>query len=184
MATTRPVQLGEASGAAAPTFDQPFEMLQACHERLDRTLALLARLRAHVAANGADEQARQAARDVLRYFDQAAPQHHRDEELHVFPPLLAQADASTVAVVRRLQQDHAAMEVHWEAARQILHALAEGERNAFDAPADAALDTFAGLYAEHIQAEETIAYPAATQLLDASTVAAMGQEMRARRGAR
>jgi hypothetical protein len=70
-------------------FEQPFAMLEACHERVQRTLALLARLRVHVREQGADENARQAARDVLRYFDMAAPLHHEDEELHVFPLLLA-----------------------------------------------------------------------------------------------
>lgn len=60
-------------------------MLEACHERVQRTLGLLGRLREHVRKQGVDNDARQAARDVLRYFDIAAPLHHQDEELHVFP---------------------------------------------------------------------------------------------------
>ena len=78
-------------------FDQPFEMLGACHERVQRTLDLLQRLQTYLAEQGVDDSARQAARDVLRYFDIAAPLHHQDEERHVFPPLLAQGDAATVA---------------------------------------------------------------------------------------
>ncbi|RYY71287.1 MAG: hemerythrin domain-containing protein, partial [Comamonadaceae bacterium] len=74
-------------------FEQPFEMLEACHERVQRSLQLLARLCAHVRSQGGDDSAREAARDVLRYFDIAAPLHHEDEELHVFPPLLAHAAA-------------------------------------------------------------------------------------------
>ena len=51
-------------GFSAPAvgFEQPFAMLEACHERVQRTLALLARLRAHVRQHGADEDARQAAK--------------------------------------------------------------------------------------------------------------------------
>ena len=62
-------------GFNAPSvgFEQPFAMLEACHERVQRTLALLQRLRAHVLEYGADVPAQQAARDVLRYFDIAAP---------------------------------------------------------------------------------------------------------------
>ncbi|MEZ0309011.1 MAG: hemerythrin domain-containing protein, partial [Ramlibacter sp.] len=81
------VRITPASSAPAPTFEQPFDMLEACHERVHRSLDLLARLRAHVVTHGADDQARQAAIDVLRYFDVAAPAHHLDEELHVFPPM-------------------------------------------------------------------------------------------------
>lgn len=165
-------------------FDEPFEMLHACHERVQRMLTLLRRLREHVRGHGPDDQARQAARDVMRYFDQAAPQHHRDEELHVFPPLLAAGDAQVAGVVRRLQADHVRMEAGWARARGVLLALEQGTLARLDAAQEEALDAFAALYAGHIEAEETIAYPAARQALDAPAQAAMGQEMAARRGVR
>ncbi|NNU43478.1 hemerythrin domain-containing protein [Ramlibacter sp. B156] len=157
-------------------------MLEACHERVHRMLALLARLREHLRAHGADTQAQQAARDVMRYFDQAAPQHHQDEELHVFPPLLAQGDPETVAVVARLQQDHLQMESRWGAARQVLALVAEGRINALSAEDEAVLDAFTGLYGAHIEAEEGMAYPAARALFDEAATAAMGEEMMRRRG--
>jgi hemerythrin-like domain-containing protein len=165
----------------AASFAQPFEMLHACHERVERTLALLERLRRHVREHGADEQARQAARDVMRYFDLAAPQHHRDEELHVFPPLLAQADERVRELVRRLQRDHLEMESRWVAARAVLDALLQGALNALSPEQESALSAFAGTYADHIAGEEEIAYPAAAALLDEAAQAAMGEEMMRRR---
>lgn len=69
-------------------------MMGACHERVQRVLDLLGRLRDHVARHEVDHEARQAARDGMRYFDVAAPQHHRDEERHVFPLLEAHGDAA------------------------------------------------------------------------------------------
>ena len=108
-------------------FDQPFEMLAACHERVQRTLELLQRLQAYLQEKGVDASARQAARDVLRYFDVAAPLHHQDEELHIFPLLLQPgSDAATQALVRQLQQDHVDMAACWAQARQPLLALADG----------------------------------------------------------
>ena len=178
-------------------FEQPFAMLEACHERVQRTLALLQRLREHVAAPGAggsagadvgagaaDEPARQAARDVLRYFDVAAPLHHQDEELHVFPRLLAQGPAEVVALVLSLQQDHVLMAGDWAAARRPLLALAEGRQARFSLADAAILDRFAGRYARHIAGEESIAYPAALALVPPQDLAAMGAEMASRRGAR
>jgi len=168
----------------APTFAQPFDMLTACHDRLQRMLALLDRLRAHLAEHGADEQARQAARDVMRYFDLASPQHHRDEELHVFPTLLAQGEPAQAELVARLLRDHRAMDAAWTQARAVLAAIAEGALAALPAQAQAALDSFASLHAEHLRAEEETAYPAAQALLDTEAMAAMGAEMGSRRGVR
>ena len=179
----QPGAIASLISSPAASFAQPFEMMCACHEKMLRTLALLEKLRVHLAEHGADEQARQAARDVMRYFDKAAPQHHRDEELHVFPPLLAGSDAAAKSVVERLQQEHLQMEAGWALARAVLTAIADGTLSTLAASGQAALDAFAGLYAGHIAAEEQIAYPAAAALLDADTVTAMGREMAARRGA-
>lgn len=182
---SQPIQIRSLAGVApAAGFEQPFEMLQACHERVQRMLALLARLRDHLPAHGADIQAQQAARDVMRYFDQAAPEHHRDEELHVFPALLAQGDPGTVAVVKRLQQDHLQMESRWAGARKVLTAVAAGQLNALGPEEASALDAFAGLYGGHIDAEEQIAYPAAALLLEGAPLEAMSRDMMARRGLR
>jgi len=181
---SQPIRMSSLLPGPAPGFEQPFEMLEACHERVHRMLDLLDRLREHLAGHGPDQSARDAARDVMRYFDLAAPNHHRDEELHVFPPLLARSDADTVALVRRLQQDHVRMESAWQAARAVLERIHGGHLQAL-APADAAaLDAFAGLYDGHIEAEEAIAYPAAAALLDEPARAAMGEEMMRRRGVR
>jgi hemerythrin-like domain-containing protein len=181
---TQPIRLQSLVSSPAAGFEQPFEMLEACHERVHRMLALLARLRAHLAVHGADVQAQQAARDVMRYFDQAAPLHHQDEELHVFPRLLEQADARVTAIVQRLQQDHRAMEADWRSAREVLARVAAGDAGALAPVDEAALDTFAALYGDHIAAEEQIAYPAAQALLEPAALAAMSEDMMRRRGVR
>ena len=181
---TQPIRLSSLVASPAAGFEEPFEMLAACHERMERMLALLARLRDHVRANGNDEQARQAARDVMRYFDLAAPQHHLDEELHVFPPLLQGGDPAVAGVVRRLQEDHREMEHRWQVAREVLARLAEGGLDRLSGEDHARLDAFAALYDAHLRAEEDIAYPAAETLLDRQARTAMGEEMMRRRGAK
>lgn len=173
-----------SSGKRTATFEQPYEMLEACHERVHRMLALLRRLVEHLPLHGADAQAQQAARDIMRYFDQAAPQHHKDEELHVFPPLLAQGVPRTVEAVRRLQADHEQMESRWPAARRVLDAIAQGTLAGLTEADEAALEAFAGLYADHIVAEEQLVYPAALAIASAQDIQAMGQEMAQRRGVR
>jgi len=181
---TRPRSLQELVPSPAAGFDEPFAMLDACHERIQRTLELLRRLRVHVAAQGADDQARQAARDVLRYFDIAAPQHHLDEERHVLPALRASGDGALRDLATRLHDDHRRMEASWAEARCILEALADGRvAQHLDAPQDEVLQTFAAMYAAHLEAEERIGFPAAAARLDATALEAMSNDMRQRRGA-
>lgn len=179
---SQPIRMQTLTAAPTAGFAQPFEMLEACHDRVLRMLALLERLRGHVRTHGADGQARQAARDVMRYFDQAAPEHHRDEELHVFPILLKCADPATLEVVARLRQDHLLMESAWGRARDVLARIEGGELSMPAAQDEAALDAFALLYPDHIAAEESIAYPRAAAAMDAPAVTAMGGEMMRRRG--
>ena len=180
---TRPRSLQELVPSPAAGFDEPFAMLDACHERIQRTLELLRRLRVHVAARGADDQARQAARDVLRYFDIAAPQHHLDEERHVLPALHASGDPALRDLAERLHADHGRMEASWAQARTILEALANGRLAGLDASQDEVLQAFAALYTGHLEAEERIGFPAAAARLDATALAAMSNDMRQRRGA-
>jgi hemerythrin-like domain-containing protein len=179
MATIPLTALGAAPAAG---FEQPFEMLAACHERVVRMLALLARLRDHVRTHGADTQARQAAQDVMRYFDRAAPEHHRDEERHLFPALLARGDAEVRALVERLRQDHVRMEAGWAAARSLLAGIAEGRIERLSTAEDAVLGDFASVVDGHLEAEDGIAYPAAREVLDATALDRMSIDMMRRRG--
>ncbi|MBA4261844.1 MAG: hemerythrin [Comamonadaceae bacterium] len=159
-------------------------MLDACHERVERLLRLLGKLREHVKTHGADEQARQAARDVMRYFDQAGPHHHEDEERHVFPPLLAQRDPAVVAVVIRLQQDHREMAVQWTGVRAALSALVQAAEGwpGFSAEEQQIFDTYDALYRRHLLDENGVVYPAARSVMRGEALQSMSVDMMARRG--
>jgi hemerythrin-like domain-containing protein len=173
-------------GHASPDagFEAPFEMLSACHERVERMLGLLGKLREHVQTHGADAQARDAARDVMRYFDLAGPLHHQDEELHVFPPLLAQRDPAVVAVVIRLGQDHRDMHTQWAQVRALLLALVEAGEDwpGFSAADRHHLDVYDALYRRHLVDEDGVVYPAARALIRGEALKTMAADMMTRRG--
>jgi hemerythrin-like domain-containing protein len=183
--TTRPVSLPGHRPLAAG-LEAPFEMLAACHERVERMLALQAKLQQHLLDKGCDEPARQAARDVMRYFDMAAPLHHQDEELHVFPPLLAGDDAALRELAQRLIQDHRQMEAAWAPARSVLQAIADSCPDAgwraLTSAQSYALNQFAALYEQHLADENGAAYPAAQAALPPEAVQAMSEDMMQRRG--
>ena len=164
-------------------FDQPFEMLEACHERVQRSLDLLRRLIAHVDQHGCDADARSAAADVLRYFDLAAPLHHEDEEQHLFSALGQHPDVRVRATVVTLENDHLLMTAIWQRLRAVLvrwQAGGAGCGPMTETERTYASD-FAQAYQRHIRLEEDVLYPAARAALDAPTQRAMGHEMAARR---
>ena len=127
---TATVTLHPGPGAG---FEEPFEMLVACHQRVLRMLDLTQRLAAHLREAGADADAQQAARDVMRYFDLAAPAHHEDEERHVLPRLRQGGQA---ALADRLHADHTLMSATWAAVRADLSAwpTAAGRRPGWTPP--------------------------------------------------
>lgn len=166
-------------------FEQPFEMLHACHDRVRRSLDLLQKLIAHLDSRGHDAASRSAAQDVLRYFDLAAPLHHEDEEANIFPVLLAQPDRGLHAPIHQLQADHQAMAQVWAQLRPALVQWSQGDSaGSIDTATRAAAQAFTGLYANHLRTEEDLVYPAARGCMDADQVSRAGQQMQARRHAK
>jgi len=165
--------------ATAPTFDDPLEMLRACHGRIEAQCLTLTRLVHHLSKQGCDEQAVQAARAILRYFDTAGQHHHQDEELDLFPRLIATQDQTVTMLITRLLQEHQRMEAAWNNLRPLLLAIAEDHK--------ASLDThiaqhFIDLYARHIETENGTLLPLAQTLLTPEQLQAIGLSMAARRG--
>lgn len=173
-----PLTLHAAPGAG---FDQPFEMLEACHERVQRMLQLLERLAAHLPVHGCDAQAAEAARDVMRYFDGAAPAHHEDEERHVLPQLRAAGDEAFAA---QIEQEHHELHRQWALLRRSLAEVAAGTWIDTGPAGFVPWQQYAALYRAHAAAEEALAFPAARAALDDTALQAMGREMAERRGLR
>ena len=166
-------------------YDAPFAMLEACHERVQRSLALLIRVQEYVQKNGVDDKAKSAVRDVLRYFDLAAPLHHQDEELHVFPALMGQANSELQKCVHDLQAQHREMECGWGNMRKSLQKLLDwnaGDAGVREVLSSGSVDAFFALYQSHIQLEEQMAYPAAQSLLTPQHMEEMAADMMHRRG--
>ncbi|MEY4765364.1 MAG: hypothetical protein RI907_2037 [Pseudomonadota bacterium] len=160
-----------------PRIDDPMALLNACHDKVRHFSKLAQRLRDHVAAHGCDRQAREAATAVLRYFNLAAPLHHQDEDLDLYPALLALGDDALTQQVERLSAQHGPLHEQWVALRPWLEALASGATPVAPAPD---VDAFAQGYRAHAQAEEQLLYPHASRL-SATQLCALADTMSQRR---
>lgn len=164
-------------------FEAPLEMLAACHHRIERRCDTLRRLVSHVADEGVDGQARDAAQAVMRYFDQAAPEHHADEEQDLFPALLEAMAGSDAVCLRELTAQltlqHRELEAHWQALRPLLVRIAAGERVALDA---GLVERLVTAYEQHLAREDAELLPMAARLIDDVSLQQIGRAMRLRRG--
>ncbi|MEO8104511.1 MAG: hemerythrin domain-containing protein [Betaproteobacteria bacterium] len=165
-------------------FDEPLAALSACHRRIEKQLATLTRLQKHLALHVCDHDALTAAAGILRYFREAAPNHHADEETDLFPRVLRAAQATAdharaFELVSRLLVEHRDMERHWDRVREGLEALKQDEIGSLEL--DLCRD-FARAYASHIEREDKLLLPLAGRVLATEALQAVGNAMARRRG--
>jgi len=170
-------------GAPAPGFDEPLEMLYACHGRIQDQIATLEKLVPHLARAGCDDAAREAARAVLRYFDSAGAQHHQDEEQDLFPLLRRYAGergrGDVLDALDELAHEHRSMDEVYARIRTRLDDVAEARSPRLDIEQVA---HFAWLYRRHIMREEALAFGFAAEALTPAERAELGARMAERRG--
>lgn len=167
----------------APGFDQPLAVLKHCHDRIRKQLATLDKLLQHLPEHGSDEQAMQAAKAVLRYFKEAAPLHHEDEEVDLLPTLHSTATGEDAVLLQEylplILEQHHQMAAQWTVLEQQLLAIANGESAQLSAT-DVA--QFKEIYAGHMQIEETKIAPMAMRIFSETQMRKLGTAMQQRRG--
>lgn len=134
------------------TWDEPIEMLYACHGKVKRFCGQLARLPEYVAQHGCDDVVRESVARILTYFNQAAPLHHDDEECDFFP-LLAEHAPQSHEWIATLAAEHDVLEQHWRILAAELNAVLSGDVAALR---DESVANFTQSYAQHIELEEPL----------------------------
>ncbi|MFC3531574.1 hemerythrin domain-containing protein [Vogesella facilis] len=169
----------DALSAAAPSFDAPLEMLNACHDKVRHFCQQLDALPAYIAAHGNSAALGNSIAGIVRYFEVAGPAHHQDEEDELFPLILArQPDAAPK--IEQLLGEHGYLHARWNAIRDDLNAYAAGTLATLNA---GEIHEFTRLYREHAAREEAWLFPTASALISEAELHAAGQRMAARRTA-
>ena len=166
------------ASAAAPTFTTPLDMLRACHGRILEQCNTLHKLLQHLPAHGADLQAQQAAKAILRYFDTAGQFHHQDEEVDLFPLLLATTQTESTTLIQQLLKEHQMMNKAWRALRAQLSEIAAGNTASLE---KIVVEHFSAAYERHIKLENEQLLPLAARLLSEQQLNQLGESMANRR---
>ena len=170
-----------------PAIPQPgssgdgFDVLDGTHRQILFKLGMLAALVSRLKSRGEDEEARDMARQIGRFFSGTARLHQEDEEKHVFPTQLATGNPEVVQDVHRLQQDHGWLEEDWMELAPMLDAVAAGNAWVDLESLTHSAEVLTALYHDHIALEESCIYPEARARMHAGERQEMGREMAARR---
>ncbi|PJG82100.1 hemerythrin domain-containing protein [Caviibacterium pharyngocola] len=139
------------------SWEQPIEMLYACHGKVKRFCRQLSLLPSYLEKHGINQAVQNDVKQILTYFNQAAPLHHDDEEKDFFPTLLAHIPPhlaeQTLQNIRLLEQEHLLLHQNWAKLRRLLEDLSAGEIDRID---QTEVDRFIAGYDRHIALEEPL----------------------------
>jgi len=178
-ATSLPTTTSPDAGTA-----DGFTALDACHRKTLSMLDELSTLVTEVERGELDHACMARAAKIASFFSSTPPEHHADEERHVFPALVAGGNPQIVQTVLRLQQDHDWLEEDWFELGPHVQAIAAGQLSYDVDFLREGVEVLAALYRDHIELEESLIYPEARAHMPDRQRREMGREMAARHRAR
>jgi iron-sulfur cluster repair protein YtfE (RIC family) len=156
------------------------DLLLECHERILAFSGLACRLATADAPS--EDEVRDAAARIVRYFSQSLPLHVADEEESVVPRLSGR-NQDIDSALRTMHEEHAQHEPYLKSLLETCRQLEASPqrlpefREALRSTTSVLQDKFVA----HLQLEEKVILPAIRTLLTATDRDAMVRELRARR---
>ena len=158
------------------SWNEPIEMLYACHGKVKRFCRQLTILPDYLAKNGCNQAVKNDVQQILNYFNQSAPLHHDDEEKDFFP-LLVKYVPEAQKDIDELERQHVTLHDNWAKLSEQLQALLTGDRENVDM---ALINNVVSGYDKHIALEEPL-FELGKQHLSESELREIGEIMSARR---
>lgn len=123
------LQINQLKGSAAKsaTFEQPLELLLSCHEKIIHFSSALVKIVIAVQKEGWNEQYTNSVDQVRHYFNVASPAHHLDEEMHLFPAIIAldpelkkAHSIDILTTINNMIKEHVESDALWETLDKML----------------------------------------------------------------
>ncbi len=166
---------------AQQTPEDAVDLLIGCHQRIRHFTAVATKL-AH-AQGATDDEIRQAAAGVYRYYSVSLPLHEADEEETVRPRLDRVADERVRHALLAMADQHQAIDELIERLSPLLRLLEQNPDSLAQVGGEMCSLTTAldEIFRAHLELEETVIFPAIREALPESARAEMLAEMQQRR---
>jgi iron-sulfur cluster repair protein YtfE (RIC family) len=160
-------------GEQGDTLSRPLDHLKACHRRIEERLDTLERIAAHIDSDR--DEAVAALHRVFAFLDSSGSLHTQDEEESVFPRLTSRLERAEMSFVAGLEHDHTT-------AHQLYTELKQRAATSDFGPAfRGVIERLVAHYRKHIAKEDEILDSMCREKLTPPELAAISQEMVARR---
>lgn len=160
-------------GERGDTLSRPLDHLKACHRRIEERLDTLERIAAHIDTNRGE--AVEALQRVFAFLDSSGALHTDDEEESVFPRLTPKLERAEMSFVAGLDHDHTTAHQLYTELKQLAAA------DDFGAPFRGVIERLVAHYRRHIAKEDEVLDSLCREKLTPPELAAISQEMVARR---
>ncbi len=168
----------------SPTFEQPLSLLRSCHDKIIHFSSSLYKLSQALHKDGWTPQLETSADQIRHYFNVAGPEHHKDEEEHLFPAVIALDPECTqaqsmelITLINTMIKEHVESDLLWEELDKML-----AERTAEFNTLEQMAQQFARSMSEHARIENEQIFPYAEQHISEDLFKEMGQAIAKRRG--
>lgn len=164
-------------------FDDPIGLLKDCHRKMDRFLHVLWVVADRAASRQLTRAETESVQSALQYFRMNGLRHGRDEQESLFPRLRAESISGNSEELCQLESnDRHTNRLHVTVASLYsAWILGGGLGPDDDLQLQSSTEKLKRLFDEHMRVTEQIVFPRAIQLLGSRSMAAIGQEFRARR---
>ncbi len=169
---------------SSEVFAEPLTLLTDCHEKILRFSSALVKLSEILQLEGWSESSKISVEQIRRYFNIAAAEHHKDEELHLFPAIIALDPKlqdpeikAQLELINQLVKEHVETDALWDQ----LDMMLKNQSDAFAQLNELAIQ-FASELAHHAEIENVEIFPFAKQRIDEETFMQMGKAIAKRRG--
>ncbi|MCU7834279.1 MAG: hemerythrin domain-containing protein [gamma proteobacterium symbiont of Taylorina sp.] len=171
-------------------FERPLELLESCHEKIIHFSSTLLKLSTELKQQGWSEELINTAKNICQYFNIASPEHHLDEEQHLFPAIIAlgskhangsksdnKKDRDLIQLINRMIKEHVETDNLWEKINNLLNNRSKD----FKQLEKLSLQ-FKDAMHEHAEIENNIIFPYAKTHISDSEFKKMGAAIASRRG--
>ncbi len=166
------------------SYEQPLDLLASCHEKIVNFSSLLVKLSTKLKQDGWSEELITSADNICRYFNVAGPEHHLDEEQHLFPAIIAldpelQSDEirNVIELINRMIKEHVESDALWDTINDMLKNKTEDYEQL-----ETLSTQFEKIIHKHAELENTIIFPYAKAHINDTDLKEVGLGIAKRRG--
>lgn len=163
------------------SFEDPLGLLTSCHDKIIHFSSTLYKLSTLLRQDGWSEELSTTAKNIRRYFNIAGPEHHLDEEQHLFPAIIAydlkSEHQEIITLINQMIKDHVESDALWEK----IDLLLSQQSNDFK-QLEKLSEQFEKSMHEHAELENSIIFPFAKTHISEKEFKKMGKAIAERRG--